>query len=258
VRQPQMSVDVDAEHGGRWLSLRGRNGREWLWRRAAPEREAVQPGDPFVDAGGLEECVPTVGGVPDHGDAWSRRWTAGDGGLAVDGEGYRLHRRIAVTEDGVVASYRLTAEPGWPFIWAGHALVDVSAEARLIVPAGRPVWVGAPEGTTRTPWPRYGETDLSELGEADGTALMITIPGLESITVADGSDRLTVRLRVAGQPYAIAIWRNLGGWPSDGPYRSIGIEPMLGHTPTLAMAGDGEAVVVPASGTVEWSLAIDA
>jgi hypothetical protein len=33
---------------------------------------------------------------------------------------------------------------------------------------------------------------------------------------------------------------------------------MLGYTPTLALARDGEAAVVPASGTVEWSLTIDA
>src|SRR5581483_10582739 len=50
---------TDLEHGGRWTSLR-LGGREWLWQRADPARAGVAPGDAFVDAGGLEECVPTV------------------------------------------------------------------------------------------------------------------------------------------------------------------------------------------------------
>ena len=33
---------------------------------------AVYPLPEFVDAGGLEECLPTVRGRPDHGDIWSR------------------------------------------------------------------------------------------------------------------------------------------------------------------------------------------
>jgi hypothetical protein len=55
----------------------------------------------------------------------------------------------------------------------------------------------------------------------------------------------------------LMIWRNLGGWPADRPYRSIGVEPMLGYSPTLALAQDGDAAVVPSTGTVEWSLTID-
>ncbi|MCQ8193297.1 hypothetical protein [Streptomyces rugosispiralis] len=54
-----LEIVTDPAHGGRWTSLRA-DGHEWLWRRPAPERERVSPGDAFVDAGGLEECVPTV------------------------------------------------------------------------------------------------------------------------------------------------------------------------------------------------------
>jgi hypothetical protein len=252
-----MSVDIDASHGGRWSSLRGRNGREWLWRRDAPERDRVHPGDLFVDAGGLEECLPTIGGPPDHGDVWSRPWTPEHGGLSVATDDYRLHRATTIGDAGAQSSYRLTATPGWRFIWAAHTLIDVSTEARVIAPAAHPIWVNTDEGSSHTRWPEYRETDLSRLGEADGTALMIVIPDLPSITVVDGSDRLTMQLRVVGQPFAIAIWRNLCGWPAGDPYRSIGIEPMLGYSPTLALAQEGEAAVVPAGGTVEWSLAID-
>jgi hypothetical protein len=252
-----MSVQVDAEHGGRWSSLRGRNGREWLWRRDAPQRDLVGPGDTFVDAGGMEECLPTIAGVPDHGDVWSRAWTPDGDGLSVEVGGRRLHRTTTVDGAGIRSAYHLTAEPGWWFIWAAHTLIDVSARARVLAPAGRPIWVNSNGGTANRHWPMHGETDLSELGDDDGTALMIIIPELPEISVVDGSDRLTFRLQVTGQPFAIAIWRNLRGWPAGGPYRSIGIEPMLGYSPTLALAREGEAAVVPADGRVEWSLTID-
>lgn len=256
--EPMMSVQVDAEHGGRWPSLRGRNGREWLWRRDAPQRHSVRPGQAFVDAGGMEECLPTIAGDPDHGDVWSRPWSRDGDGLSVEVDGRRLHRTTTVGADGVRSSYELTAEPGWWFIWAAHTLIDVSTRARVLAPAGRKIWVNSDEGTADRHWPWHGETDLAELGEDDGTALMILIPELPEITVVDGADRITFRLEVAGQPSGFAIWRNLRGWPPGAPYRNIGIEPMLGYSPTLALAREGEAAVVPPGGRVAWSLTIDA
>jgi hypothetical protein len=253
----RMRVEVDAEHGGRWSSLLGRGGREWLWRRDAPERATVRPGDGFVDAGGLEECLPTIGGLPDHGDVWSRPWTPESGGLSVVVDNYRLRRTITDDDAGVHVSYQISAAPGWRFIWAAHALIDVSPHARVLAPDGYPIFVNSEHGSTHTRWPWYAGTDLSRLAEPDGTALMIVMPGLPSITVVDGDDQLTMRLHVDGQPFGVAIWRNLGGWPASEPYRSIGVEPMLGRCPTLALAQEGEAAVVPASGAVEWSLTID-
>jgi hypothetical protein len=47
-------VSVDLDHGGRWTSLR-LGGREWLMSRDEPRRPRVAPGDPFADAGGIEE-----------------------------------------------------------------------------------------------------------------------------------------------------------------------------------------------------------
>jgi hypothetical protein len=86
-----VTVAVDSVHGGRWTSLRAA-GREWLWHRPDPARAGVRPGDPFVDAGGVEECIPTVRGRPDHGDVWSRPWTA----TGVEGDGFRTYRSIGV------------------------------------------------------------------------------------------------------------------------------------------------------------------
>jgi hypothetical protein len=245
--------EVDAVHGGRWPALYGRNGRQWLWRSKVIGRDEVRPGDAFVDAGGLEECLPTITGVPDHGDVWSRPWMPDGDGLAVDYDGGHLHRTVSVGVDGIHSQYRLDAPVGHRFIWAAHTLIDVAPGARILIPEGRPTRVD----DTDCSWPWHGDTDLSLLGPDDGTAHMIIIPSLPELTVVDGDDRLTFRLTTAGQPFGMAIWRNLGGWPDTGTYRSVGIEPMLGHSASLALAGAGEAAEVPPAGHVEWSLTID-
>jgi hypothetical protein len=55
----------------------------------------------------------------------------------------------------------------------------------------------------------------------------------------------------------VAVWRNLGGFPDDGPYRSIGVEPMLGSVFDIAEAQQpDDAVTVPPAGCVEWELEI--
>ncbi len=177
--ESRMNVEVDAEHGGRWSSLRGRRGREWLWRRDAPERFAVRPGDKFVDAGGMEECLPAIGGEPDHDDAWARPWVPDGDGLFVSGGGVpagppdddrRCWRDLCLP---------VGRQPGWWFVWAAHTLIGVSTSARLVAPVGRFMWVSDPDGTTRTEWPTFRGTDVSRLGEADGTALTIIVPELQ-------------------------------------------------------------------------------
>jgi hypothetical protein len=40
------------------------------------------------------------------------------------------------------------------------------------------------------------------------------------------------------------------------PYRSIGIEPMVGRVFNLANAGPGDAAVVPPSGVCSWRLTV--
>ena len=57
---------------------------------------------------------------------------------------------------------------------------------------------------------------------------------------------------------AAEIERNLGGFPAADPYRSTGVEPMLGRVFDLAEAGPGDAAEVPASGAVRWRLTVTA
>ena len=264
------AVTVDLDHGGRWTSLR-LGGREWLWRRDDPRRGRVAPGDPFVDAGGLEECVPTVRGQPDHGGAWARRWRdLGGGSAEADCGQFTLWRRVVVRDRSVTAAYRLTADPGYRFVWAAHALFDVSDSATLLLPPGQPVrlypeaaallgqpWPdGAPFVTAR--WPGPGGMRLDRLGPDDGSAIGAIVPGTACATVCDGEDRLRLRLRSASRlPLSVALWRNLRGFGEGQPYRSIGVEPMLGSVFDLAEAsGEDDAVTVPAAGSVGWELEI--
>jgi hypothetical protein len=240
-------VTTDLAHGGRWTSLI-RHGREWLWHRPDPARDAVRPGDAFVDAGGLEECLPTVRGVPDHGALWSRPWGP-DG--RVEADGFTLTRTIRDDDRGVVADYRLSGEPGRPFVWAAHALLDLSAAARLDAPSGTPVRV---YDTGAEPWAdEIWPLPMAALGPLDGTAVGAILTGCPSVTVVDGDDRLRFTLHGNGQPVATALWRNLGGF---GGYRSIGVEPMLGTVFDLATAGPGDAAAIGPDGVSEWRLEI--
>jgi len=306
-----LSVRIDAGHGGRWISLRG-GGREWLWRRDEPRRTGVVPGDAFADAGGLEECVPTVRGVPDHGDAWSRPWTTiGDAAFEDTGpEGtspentvlehavrcadFELTRSIDVSTGSVVADYRLTAEPGFRFVWAGHALLELSTRALLEIdqdphtggggaltarlhPEAAPYlsrpW---PDGAAwlEGDWPAPAGLRLDTLGPDDGSAVGAVVyaadkaagvatgdtaaTGLAAV-VHDGPDSLRITVRADAAPTSIALWRNLGGFPSGGPYRSVGVEPMLGRVFDLAHAADAaDCAVTPATGEVRWQLTISA
>ena len=192
VSVPPPRIVTDPAHGGRWTSLTA-GGREWLWHREAPERAEAAPGDAFVDAGGLEECVPTVRGTPDHGDAWARRWHRDGDVDRVDCDRFGLARVIRVTGEAAEVHYTLTADPGFRFVWAAHALLDLSPDAVL---------------------------------------------------------RLAHGARTRLHPEAAPLL--------DRPYRSTGVEPMLGRVFGLADAGPGDAARVPASGEVRWRLTLTA
>lgn len=266
---PPVRIVTDPEHGGRWTSLTA-GGREWLWHRAAPERAQVAPGSAFVDAGGLEECVPTVRGTPDHGDAWTRRWHRDGDTDRVHCERFTLTRVIRGTGDGAEADYTLTADPGFRFVWAAHALLALSdravlhlahrARTRLHPEAAplldRPWPTGAPwlEG----PWPAPCGLPLDRFGADDGTALGAVVDTGRACVHDGPADRLALSVRADGQPTSIALWRNLGGFPEEHPYRSTGVEPMLGRVFDLADAREGDAARVPASGEVRWRLTLTA
>ena len=258
VQQP-LTLISDLGHGGRWTSLRA-GGREWLWtnpdRAIAAGRPGVVPGAAFVDAGGAEECFPTVRGEPDHGDAWSRPWRS-DGataGVEVPGVGH-LTRRVTTADRGLRLDYTVEGPPGTAFVHAVHALLDVGPEARLAVP-GVTEAIVLDETPPIRPWP----DGLDRLGPDDGTAVCVLLPGCREATVIDGPDSLHLTWDAPSQPSScsLLLWRNLRGWPAGSPYRSIGVEPMVGRTAELGRAAPDEAVRLDASGHFAWTLRLTA
>lgn len=256
-------VLVDPKHGGRWTSLTDPTGREWLWSRPDVARFEVLPGSAFVDVGGYEECFPTIGGRPDHGDVWSRPWKGVGDHLAVESDSCRLSRRLTAGSSGVIADYRLQGKAGYRFIWAGHALLEPTLGTRVVAPEGHQVLAWRP-GHIRpieTTWPEVlGIPFYDILGPDDASAMFCVLPKLEEVTVIapDGSN-LRFRIECAEQPVSFGIWRNLAGYPADGTgsYRSFGIEPMLGRVSELSGAKFLDVAIIPASGEVTWRVVID-
>ncbi len=255
-----LTLRTDPDHGGRWTSLRTAE-REWLWTNPAPAvagaRLRVAPGAPFVDAGGAEECFPTVRGQPDHGDAWSRSWHAAGATACVQVAGIgTLTRRARPAGDALRLDYTIEGAPGTGFLHAVHALLEVGPRARLEVP-GAPVAVVLDPTPVQQTWPAGG---LDRLGPDDGTAVCALLPGCRAATVVDGDDALRLEWDAPAQPgsCSLLLWRNLGGWPSGRPYRSIGVEPMVGRAADLATAAPDEVARVDGSGSFGWTLRITA
>jgi hypothetical protein len=177
----------------------------------------------------------------------------------VDCPDFRLTRRIDTDSGAAVADYTLTAEPGYRFVWAAHALLELSASARLGIEGPAVTRLYPDEGArwVTGAWPLVDGVPLDRLGPDDGTAAgaVVLTP---RISVQDGRDTLHLSVEAAGQPVSIALWRNLGGFPCDAPYRSVGVEPLLGRVFDRSEAADGDTAVVPASGHVTWRLTITA
>lgn len=247
--------EVDLEHGGRWTSWRV-GGREWLWRnpRLSPAvRTAVRPGDAFVDAGGAEECFPTVRGRPDHGDAWSRPWSGSAADAAVDVPGVATLRRNLATGAQLRIDYRIEGAPETRFLHALHALLALREDAVLELPEARTMIVlDQPQPQRR--WP----SGLDRLGPDDGTAICAVLPRVRQVVITDGADRLQLDWDCPEAPElcSLMLWRNLCGWPEGAPYRSIGIEPMVGRAADLGGADPDSCAVIGPSGRFHWSVTV--
>jgi len=250
---------VEPELGGRIASIIDAAGHERLWRRDDPRRARVQPGDGFIDAGGVEECFPDLV-EPDHGDAWSRAWRRSGDALAVETGSARLRRTISVDDGGFTARYEVEAAPGTPFVWAFHALL-IPEEGLTICPAGGGEVRSWPSGWDQPArsdrWPVVGDERRFDIaGADDGSAVFALLPGVRSASVRSSLGMIRTTLEVDDeQPIGLGIWRNLGGWPAAGPYRSWGVEPMIGWDPRRDRRADEVGCV--RSGRLGWSLRVD-
>ena len=264
-----LAIAVDLDSGGRWTSLRG-GGREWLWRnpdagvRAA--RLVVRPGESFVDAGGVEEALPTVRGYPDHGDVWCRPWQDLGAGWSTatwstqDGEHPptgSLRRRIQPVDDAVQVDYEVVGPPRAGFVHAVHALLDLSPDAR-VEPRGSFV-TEVLDDLSSMPTPVVWPSGLDRLGPDDGSATCALLAGCRAVDIVDGPDRLSLSWSTEdARLCSVLLWRNLGGWPQPNPYRSIGIEPMVGRTADWRQGRPDDLARLGPDGTFRWSLRLRA
>ncbi|TDW19479.1 hypothetical protein [Kribbella kalugense] len=255
-------VTVDPADGGRWTSLQ-LAGREWLWAGPGLVTGPRTGLASFIDAGGLDECFPTVRGTPDHGGLWNQPW---DGSVEYDGA--VLTRAFTPGTDTLSVDYQLEAVPGFRFIWAAHALLDCVAGAVISAQPGTECRL-YPEAAALLPWAWPEEApwiaagwptplDLETYSPSDGTAAGAVLVDCPTVSVRDRGAELTMTLSCPGQPVSTALWRNQGGFPVDAPYRSLGVEPMLGRVFDLSEAGSGDAAVVPESGELAWRLTLSA
>jgi hypothetical protein len=170
---------------------------------------------------------------------------------------FHLSRRIRTSGSTATVDYTLAADPGYRFLWAAHALLDLSPGARIDIRDGTPTRLYPDEGANWTPgrWPLLDGHALDRLQPEDGTAVGAVVD-TSRVTVVDRQDELLLELDAPQQPTSVALWRNLHGYPQQAPYRSVGVEPMLGRVFDLAGAGHDDAARVPASGQVCWRLTI--
>lgn len=258
-------VTSDVTLGARWTSLRSQaehGSREWLWKnpdqRLVWERMMVGPQSPFVDAGGGEECFPCVREPWDHGLVWNRPWSRSGDIDTVEAEGYQLRRRMAHVDGEVVVDYEASAVTASEALHATHLLLDLSHDARL-VPGEHvdPVFVDErpdDEIASMGSIERFVET----LGTGRRSAVCYVLPSCRRLRIYDRSDVLEMELDGAAElPLSFIVWRNLSGWPSGDPYRSIGIEPSLGAGVSIPSTRPDGSVLLRAKPTT-WQLRLRA
>jgi hypothetical protein len=273
-------VVIEADDGGRWTSL-NLAGREWLWSGPGLLSGPRAGHSSFTDAGGLDECFPTVRGTPDHGGLWNQPWdTSVTYGEATLTRTFTEHAPdpTAPDLDRLTVDYHLHAPPDYQFVWAAHALLDCAAGATISPPdstthrparPSHPICRLYPEAAPHllTPWPDGApwveatwptSLDLTTYGPSDGTAVGAILLDCPTVSIQDRGAVLTLDLSCPEQPVSTALWRNQAGFPDGAPYRSLGVEPMLGRVFDLAEAGPGDAAVVPASGELAWRLTVSA
>ena len=259
---------IDPVRGGKILSLRGPDGREWLAQATRPSR-APDRGDAVFtesDPAGWDECAPSIDAceigsrrVPDHGDLWTAEWTTVSATpdsleLSVLGRslGYRLVRRISATDAGLRLDYVASATgAATPFLWAAHpqfvsppgSALELSAAVTHVVdvidPAA-PVVPWSPELATVDTLPDHGyrKVYVEPLTHTDRATLR-------------HPDGATLTLSWQHCPY-------LGLWFDNRAYSSVpvvAIEPSLGFRDSLSWAVEnGDAPALAPGQDLHWSL----
>lgn len=262
------TATVDPVRGGKIVSLRGPDGREWLAQPADPSHPPDRGDAVFTasDLAGWDECAPSIDAcevaghsVPDHGDLWTTEWTTVSATpesleLSVLGRSldYRLVRRIAATEHGLRLDYVASAiGAATPFLWAAHPQFVSRPGSVLELPASvtRVVDVIDPSGPL-VAW-------SAELATLDS----LPDRGCRKVYVDPLNRADTATLRHPDGATLTLSWQNcpyLGLWFDNRAYSRepvVAIEPSLGFRDSLSWAVEhGHAPMLSPGRDLHWSL----
>lgn len=285
----RLRVDVWPHLGGKVASVVDKaDGFELLFNFPAEIPTGPLYGKPYDTTwyAGWDECFPAIGAgtypghpydhiaIPDHGEVYAVPVTtavpSANGittvwyGLRF---GYRLTRKLTLTDDGLSAAYTLTnlAPFEFRFVWAQHALLSMESPVELDLtgpapPTGRPMrWshgVGGIEAQRSFNWPTLaGEGDLSRpdrlpVGGWKVFDLNPIAPDAPAVVRYPGRQRQLAIAYSGDVPAYWGLWINTGGWNHQ---RHLAVEPTTGRFDQLDRAvNDQSAGRVPAGGTVAW------
>ena len=276
-------VTVVPALGGKIASLvHLRTGREWLWRNPVLEPQMARAGASYAaehDLGGFDECFPSVAAtrypgdpwdgaeVPDHGEIWSRHWTADtrcDGSvidirLSTAGGRfpYRFERTLELRRDAsfLTLAYTVTNQSPhpFPFIWSSHPVFHVTPGMKLVVPLRQMRVYGSPQDRfgplgREVAWPLVTDTegrhwDLATVPERTaGIAVKLwgQAPASGVVALEDIGAGAALRMRFdPAEVTHLGLWLNFGGWsgvPGADPYFNLALEPCIGAQDDLALA----------------------
>ena len=270
--------------------LAGNLDRELLHPAIHPYNEATRSsGFQDSDAGGWDECLPSVAGchwkgvdIPDHGDVWRTPWTAviRNDALLAHTQAFslplRFSRRIALDGPTMHLNYAVTntGTSAADFLWSAHPLFQVQEGDRIVLPDDTDtVHV---EGSTVSallrnepwcPWPHVhlahgGHLDLSTVGPQDGHTSHKLFAG-PLATGWCGLYRTQLQLGIVMRfdpthtPFA-GLWISQGAWPPGeigAKQYTVALEPTTAPCDALdRAAGHGHAQHLLPQAEFAWPL----
>jgi len=227
----------------------------------------------------------------DHGSLVDKAWKTTEAGIDGAGAGvcellaqgqsphFQLQRRIVLdaNQPRLELEYKLTntGSVAWPWLWCAHPLLAIESgmhiglkEGQTIRPShGDASGSGVLNGNQA--WPLLessGGTCLDLAGifkpsskpETFCAKLFVRSTEEVCVSTADGAETLRMRYSPQHLPW-LGLWINKNAWSGCGsePYLNLGLEPATAPHETLAEAvAHGQADILPAGGTRDWSLAI--
>lgn len=284
-------------YGSKMVSLQKRSvvgSREFLYQAKTPSLIKPEYGASFAqfDMSGFDECFPTIDEcefpigqkrglkVPDHGELWASAWdvaanTGSEISFITDSPqfGYRLQKTAMLEDDCLTSRYELCLLPErevLPFIWTPHALFQVGANTRFIIPNHMNKIITVTDrsgslGENRTvhTYPRTVDEnrkaiDLSKIEpkESNNCEKYYFLDKLnpdDLFGFQDAEHQILMSVDSDKVPY-LGIWKNQGGYNND---YNFALEPCTGIYDNLTNAYNNQQCASISKGeTYHWSFSM--